>query len=82
MKLYEECKYNADDVEKILNFSSWSEKKKVDTLFHIDCVMYCNLGTDSSSLERKEIYRKSKKIYRAIRQFNPSLGKMLLGNMD
>ncbi len=82
MKLYEECKYSADDVEKILNFSSWSEKKKVDTLFHIDCVMYCNLGTDSSSFERKEVYRKSKKIYRAIRQFNPSLGKMLLGNMD
>jgi len=82
MRSYEDCKYTTEDIDKILGFTSWSTKKKMDTLFHIDCTMYSNMGTDSSAGERKDVQRKSKTIYRAIKQLNPSLGKLLLGNMD
>ena len=43
--------YNIDDIEKILNFTSWSKKRKIDTLFEIDADLYCNLGSESSKTE-------------------------------
>ena len=39
----QECKYSIEDVGKILNYKTWTDKKKIDTLLHIDCSMYCNL---------------------------------------
>lgn len=79
---YTECKYTPEDIDKIMGFTSWNNKKKKDTLFHIDCVMYSNLGLDSTATERKQVKSKSRTIYRAIKQLDPSLGKMLLGSMD
>ena len=46
--------YNIDDVEKILNFTSWSNKRKIDTLFEIDADLYCNLGSESRLLLREQ----------------------------
>tara|TARA_R110000824_G_scaffold133349_4_gene296126 strand:- start:55 stop:300 length:246 start_codon:yes stop_codon:yes gene_type:complete len=77
-----ELKYNAEDLEKVMSFKSWSDKKKVDTLLHIDCTMYCNLGLDSSNRERTEVKTKSRSIYRAIKTINPTLGKFILDSMD
>ena len=47
--------YNIDDVEKILNFTSWSNKRKIDTLFEIDADLYCNLGSESSKTEVEKV---------------------------
>jgi len=77
-----DCKYKHTDVEKVLGFTSWSNKKKVDTLLHIDCIMYSNLGTETSIAERKSTKQISKKIYRAIREIKPELGNSLLSAMD
>tara|TARA_B100000768_G_scaffold139252_2_gene130515 strand:+ start:1599 stop:1847 length:249 start_codon:yes stop_codon:yes gene_type:complete len=82
MKAYEECKYSTSDVEKIINFSSWSDIRKIDTLFHIDCVMYCNLGKESSPSERRTAKFNSRTIYKAIKTLNSKLGELLLKNMD
>ena len=77
-----DCKYTVDDVEKIVGYKTWTEKKKIDTLFHIDCVMYANLGIDSTIGEKKNVRTQSRIIYRAIGRLNASLGKLLLDSMD
>ena len=41
---HQDCKYTVEDIDKIISFKSWSDKEKVDTLLHIDCAMYTNLG--------------------------------------
>ncbi|HAI18190.1 MAG TPA: hypothetical protein DCM10_09305 [Xanthomarina gelatinilytica] len=78
----EDCPYTILDVDKIYNYSTWSTKRKVDALLHIDCIMYCNLGIDSTITERKEVKQKSKLIYRTIKKLDESAGKQFLLAMD
>lgn len=74
--------YQYDDVEKIINFSTWSKRKKIDELFRIDSYMYTNLGTDSTKKEREDVRRKSKYIYKAIQKIDQNLAKELMYHMD
>jgi len=74
--------YQYDDVEKIINFSTWSKRKKIDELFRIDSYMYTNLGTDSTKKEREDVMRKSKYIYKAIQRIDQNLAKDLIYRMD
>ena len=77
-----DCKYKFEDIEKIQGYTSWSEKKKIDTFLHMVCVMYANLGSDSTKGEVSEVKRKSRVIYRAIKGVKPTLGEALLQAMD
>jgi len=70
--------YNIDDIEKILNFTSWSKKRKIDTLFEIDADLYCNLGSDSSKTEIENVKKQSRKIYKAIKKVDEYTGRLLL----
>ena len=70
--------YNIDDVEKILNFTSWSNKRKIDTLFEIDADLYCNLGVESSKTEIENVKKQSRKIYKAIKKVDEYTGRLLL----
>lgn len=74
--------YKINDIEKITEFKSWSEKKKIDELLRIDCNMYTNLGTDSTKAERLQVKKNSRKIYRAIKNINQRMGEPLLVAMD
>ena len=74
--------YNYEDVDKILEFKSWKDEKKISELFRIDSYMYTNLGTDSTKTERDAVKRKSKYIYRAIAKIDPKIGKEMLYYMD
>ncbi len=74
--------YNYNDIDKILDFKSWSERKKIDELLRIDCTMYTNLGTDSKKTEREDTKKRSRAIYRAISKINKEVGKGLLYHMD
>ena len=74
--------YKINDIEKITEFKSWSEKKKIDELLRIDCNMYTNLGTDSTKAERLEVKKNSRRIYRAIKNINQRMGEPLLVAMD
>ena len=47
--------YTINDIEKILEFKSWSNKEKEDELLRIDCAMYTYLGTDSTKQDRKQV---------------------------
>lgn len=74
--------YNINDIEKILNFTSWTPRKKIDTLLHMDCIMYAQLGIDSTKKEKEEVKKNSRKIYRGIRVINKRLGDEFLLAMD
>ena len=73
-------KYTFDDIEKIVEFKSWSKKRKVDTLLAIDADLYCNLGVESSKTERENVKIQSIKIYRLIKTIDEYSGKLLLRN--
>jgi|TARA_B110000977_G_scaffold40528_1_gene54483 hypothetical protein len=74
--------YKFEDIQKIIDFKSWADKKKIDELLRIDCTMYTNLGLDSLKKDREETKRRSKVIYKAISKIDEVFGKSLIYQMD
>ena len=70
--------YTVEDIDKILGFSSWSDRKKIDTLLEMDADLYCNLGKDSTKTDRENTHKQSRKIYRAIKTVDDYEGRLLL----
>ena len=59
-----------------------SLKEKKDKLFEMDCIMYTKLGTDSTKTEKEETKKRSRVIYRGIREIDFYLGCALLRTQD
>jgi len=74
--------YTVTEIEKVINYKTWSDKRKTDRLLFMDCSMYCNLGKDSTSKEREEVKKTSRKIYTAIKSINFNMGVLFLQTMD
>lgn len=74
--------YKYEDIDKILDFKSWSNRRKIDELLRIDCTMYTNLGIDSNKTERENTKKRSRAIYRAISKIDKEVGKNLIYHMD
>jgi hypothetical protein len=74
--------YTINDIEKIVEFKSWSDKTKIDELLRIDCDLYTNLGIDSTKSERLAARKNSRKIYRQIKQIDQKMGNDFLVVMD
>jgi len=74
--------YTIEDIDKIVEFTSWTEKQKIDELLRIDCAVYTYLGSDSIKRDREEARRGSIKIYNSIKKIDKRLGKILLEAMD
>ncbi len=74
--------YKFEDIQKVIDFKSWADKKKIDELLRIDCTMYTNLGLDSLKKDREETKRRSKIIYKAISKIDEAFGKSLIYQMD
>ena len=74
--------YTVNDIDKILEFKTWNDRQKIDELLRIDCELYTNLGMDSTKAELGEVKKKSRTIYRAIKQVNPMMGTTFLRAMD
>tara|TARA_R110000822_G_scaffold1869_3_gene8676 strand:+ start:2274 stop:2507 length:234 start_codon:yes stop_codon:yes gene_type:complete len=74
--------YTIEDIDKIVEFTSWTEKQKIDELLRIDCAVYTCLGSDSIKRDREEARRGSIKIYNIIKKIDKRLGKILLEAMD
>jgi len=70
--------YNVDDLDKILSFKSWSDRKKVNTLLEIDADIYCNLGAESTKTEILNAKKQSRRIYKAIKSIDKYWGEMML----
>jgi hypothetical protein len=76
-------RYELCDIEKIVEFTTWSDRKKLDELLRIDCSQYTNLGCDSTKLEREQVKRNSRKIYRLIKsKIDNQIGTEFLMAMD
>ena len=74
--------YTFQDIERIVGFTTWSDRQKYDELMRIDTEMYCNLGTDSTKAEREEVKRKSRVIYRLVRDhIYPEIGRQFLNSL-
>ena len=72
--------YTNKDIEKIVQFKTWTDKKKMDELLRIDAAMSC-VGTDSTKSEDKR-KRKSQEIYKAIRKIHKPTGDLFLMDVD
>ena len=70
--------YTISDIQRILDFKSWSKRKKIDTLLEIDMYLYSDIGTDSSKNEVDIAKKSSRKIYRAIKSIDNEMGGRLL----
>jgi CRISPR/Cas system CSM-associated protein Csm2 small subunit len=70
--------YNVEDIDKIISFTSWSNKKKIDKLLEIDADLYCNLGQESTKTEIDTVHRHSRRIYKAIKKIDSYQGGLLL----
>lgn len=74
--------YTITDIEKIVEFKSWTDKQKIDELLRIDCSMYTRLGTDSTQTEKNEVKSNSKKIYKLIKTIDEEMGNLFLMDVD
>lgn len=74
--------YSYNDIDKILEFKTWSDRRKVDELLRIDSSMYCNTGTDSTVGEMRAVHKKSRDIYKAIEKIDKETGALFLRAMD
>tara|TARA_B100001939_G_scaffold265782_1_gene233089 strand:- start:448 stop:675 length:228 start_codon:yes stop_codon:yes gene_type:complete len=70
--------YTIDDIDKILGYTTWKDKKKIDTLLEIDAAMYTNLGMESSKTQVENVKKASRKIYKAIKTIDEYTGRLLL----
>jgi len=70
--------YTIDDIDKILGYTTWKDKKKIDTLLQIDADLYTNLGKESSKTQIENVKKASKKIYKAIKTIDEYTGRLLL----
>ena len=65
-------KYKYENIDKFMEYKTWSDKQKIDELLHIDSNLYANLGTDSTKEEKEEVKR------RLIKTLDKKLGDELL----
>ena len=75
-------RYYIKDVDKILGFTTWDNKKKIDELLRIDTMMYAAEGMDSTKEDRDRLRVDSRRIYLAIKEIDSDLGSSFLGLMD
>lgn len=69
-------------VNSIIKNEKLTLKEKKDKLFEMDSIMYTNLGIDSTKTEREETKKRSRVIYRGIREIDFYLGCALLRTQD
>jgi len=74
--------YKYTDIEKFIQFTSWTDKQKIDELLRIDCSLYAHLGIDSTKAEKEDVKKKSINIYRTIKTIDSKLGDEFLYTMD
>ena len=70
--------YSVEDIDKILGFTSWSDKRKIEKLLEIDADLYCNLGKESTKTDIEHTKKQYRKLYRAIKSIDKYWGGMML----
>tara|TARA_R110002096_G_scaffold354789_1_gene547987 strand:- start:875 stop:1105 length:231 start_codon:yes stop_codon:yes gene_type:complete len=75
-------KYSQDKVDKIYNYTTISDRDKIDKLLQIDATQYTNCGSDSTKKEREIVKKNSTYIYKTIKKINQTLGETFLKHQD
>jgi len=68
--------------EKIAKDFQLSVKDRTDSILELDAISYTNLGIDSTKSEKNKVKSDSKYLYRLIKGFNETDGKLLLNHLD
>jgi hypothetical protein len=68
--------------EKIAKDFQLSVKDRTDAILEMDAISYTNLGTDSTKTEKNKVKSDSKYLYKLIKGFNETDGKLLLNHLD
>ncbi len=74
--------YKVKDIQKILDFKTWDDKRKIDALLKIDASNHDAIGTESSRGEMKSAIKASRKLYEAIETIDKEQGSLYLRAMD
>jgi hypothetical protein len=68
--------------EKIAKDFQLSVKDRTDSILELDAISYTNLGIDSTRIEKNKVKSDSKYLYKLIKGFNETDGKLLLNHLD
>ena len=68
--------------EKIAKDFQLSVKDRTDSILELDAISYTNLGIDSTKSEKNKVKSDSKYLYKLIKGFNETDGKLLLNHLD
>jgi hypothetical protein len=68
--------------EKIAKDFQLSVKDRTDAILEMDSISYTNLGIDSTKTEKNKVKSDSKYLYKLIKGFNETDGKLLLNHLD
>jgi hypothetical protein len=74
--------YSIEDIDKISEFTSWTDRRKVDELLRIDASLYYNLSCSSTKAEKSDAKKGSRKIYTLIKRVDKEMGDLFLRAMD
>lgn len=70
------------EIENILGYSTYSNKKKIDELLFINACLRSQLGVSSTTKEKENVAKLCRVIYRAIKKVDPYLGGSFLRTQD
>lgn len=56
--------------------------ERINQLLEMDATLYTNLGSDSTKADKLDVKKKSRMIYRAIKDLDLETGKLLLQHQD
>ena len=56
--------------------------ERINQLLEMDATNYTNLGSDSTKAEKLDVKKKSRMIYKAIKDLDLETGKLLLQHQD
>ena len=71
-----------EKVQSIVDNSDKSNKQKMDELLRMDCIMYTNLGLDTTIKEIEETKKNSRIIYRGVQKIDYDSGSQMLRTQD
>lgn len=71
-----------DDIKKIAEDFNKTILERVNDLLEMDANNYTNLGSDSTKTEILDVKKKSRIIYRAIKDIDVETGKLLMHHQD
>ena len=71
-----------EEIKKIAEAYQKTVKERIDKLLELDATQYTNLGSNSTKVEKAEVKKNSKVIYRTIKDLDEYTGKLLLEYLD